>query len=336
MTDKGRDAATSGYRHPDPVTDEALDWFLRLDEDRSPATLAAFDRWCSSDPARAQAFDELVRLHAMPALQRATLADAERLRAKASPAARTLRKHKARRSSGRWLAGLSTAAVLLVSVLHPPSGLILRWRADYATATGERQTVTLPDGSSVLLDTASAIATDFRDGRRMVQVLAGEAFFDVRHDPDHPFVVDGHFAEVTVTGTAFSVRADDTEDQVVLERGSVDVRPRQGVGPTERLNPGQMVTANQSGITGKRPADTARTLAWRDGRIVFDDRPLREAVRDLGRYYDGSVILLGERIDIKTVSGNYRTDDPETAIRTLAVATGISMTRLPAGILILR
>ncbi|MBT9372884.1 FecR domain-containing protein [Rhizobium sp. CSW-27] len=337
MKQDRQDRAGSSYRHPDQATDEALDWFLRLGEDRDAKTLAAFDKWCRSDPVRAAAFDELVRLHAMPSLRRATLADASRLRAQERGSGGAKRKGSARGLGRGRLVGAAAAALLLaIAVVHQYPVLMLRWQSDYVTMTGERRSITLPDGSTVLMNTASAIAVDFEEEHRRVTLLGGEAFFDVRHDPAHPFVVTGHYAQVTVTGTAFSVRADTDADVVVLERGSVEVRRTSGEGSAETLQPGQMVIASRQGLSGTRPADPARTLAWRDGRIIFEDRPFGQALADLQRYFDGSVVMLGNRLDKRPVSGNYRIDDPEAAIRTLAVAAGASITRLPGDILILR
>lgn len=338
MKQDRQDRAGSSYRHPDQATDEALDWFLRLGEDRDADTLAAFDRWCQSDPARAAAFDELARLHAMPALRRATLTDAARLRVQERQSGRTTLKGSEHGLGRGRFVGVAAAALLLLSiaVVHQYPVLMLRWQSDYVTVTGERRSIILPDGSTVLMNTASAIALDFENEHRRVTLLDGEAFFDVHHDPAHPFVVTGHYAEVTVTGTAFSVRADADADVVVLERGRVEVRRTSGMGGAETLQPGQMVTASRQGLSAIRSTDPTRTLAWRDGRIIFQDRPFGQALADLQRYFDGSVVMVGNRLARRPVSGNYRIDDPEAAIRTLAIAAGASVTRLPGGILILR
>ncbi|MEZ2128125.1 MULTISPECIES: FecR domain-containing protein [unclassified Sinorhizobium] len=326
-----------GYKHPDPATDEALDWFMRLREDNDAATMAEFDRWREGDPDRGEAFARLSQLHAMPSLRKATEKDAERLGLRANSQV-VVALPPRRRYARRWVSGLSAiAAALLVAVgwqQYPT--LMLHWRSDYMTTTGERQTVSLPDGSAVTLNTASAIAIDFEGGRRRVSLLEGEAFFDVRHDAAHPFVVAGHFSEVEVKGTAFGVRTDDQEDLVVLERGSIEVRRTANKADLALLKPSQMVVATAVGLSPVRDADPAQSLAWRDGRIVFHDRPFRTALADLKRYYAGSVVVMTNRVGNRMVSGNYRIDDPEAAIRTLATSAGAAVTRLPGGLLILR
>src|SRR5690606_16974870 len=115
---------------------------------------------------------------------------------------------------------------------------------------------------------------DFKDGRRRVALLDGEAFFDVRHDPARPFQVKGHFGEVTVKGTAFAVRTDDREDTVVLERGHVGVSRLADRSDHVELHPGEAVTATAAALSTVTKGDPAALLAWREGRIVFENQPV--------------------------------------------------------------
>lgn len=333
QADSRRPAGTS--KHPDAAVDEALDWFMRLQEDETPETLRVFETWTEGHPDRVKAFDDLVRMQGMASLQRATLADRDRQRGERHPAGRAA---AARRPNRARRFGYATiAAVLLATVgWQQLPGLLLQWRSDYLTAAGERETIVLPDGSSVLLNTASAIAVDFDRGARRVTLLEGEAYFDVKHDAQHPFIVAGHFSDVEVKGTAFGVLAQEARDTVVLERGRVDVTRRSENGERATLEPGQMVIATGEGLSAVTNTDTIQSLAWREGRIVFYDRAFGAALSDLQRYYDGRVLVMTSRFSDRLVSGNYRVDDPEAAIRTLAASAGATVTRLPGGVLILR
>lgn len=321
-----RGAATGGgYAHEDPVVDEALDWFGRL-RDRAPdaATRAAFEAWLARSPRHAEEFRALEDLWGSPAF-----ADAVgRL-----PAARAARGPA--RLLRRPLALAAAAASLALAVWLGPT-LLLRLQADHMTAVGERMSVALPDGSAMQLNSATAVALDFAGGRREVRLLEGEAFFDVRPDAAHPFRVAGHFGTVEVKGTAFAVRLEPREDQVVLERGKVEVALRQD--PQERvdLHSGQMVRAGASMLSPPRAVDPAQALAWREGRIVFDDQPLADVLAELGRYRSGMVLVMDPAANGLRVSGNYRLDDVDGAIRTLADAAGVAISRLPGGIVILR
>jgi transmembrane sensor len=325
------------YSHPDLVTDEALDWFLRLqDEPDNPVTNAEFDRWLAGDPRRREAFARLQQMQSMPSLRQATARDAARLGMTTDRRAGQIIPIRPR--SRAWsvrIAAIAAAILLLIGVQQYPA-LMLRWQADYLTAAGELRRVRLPDGSDMMLNTASAVALDFAEGRRRVRLLAGEAFFDVRADAAKPFVVAGPFSEVEVKGTAFAVRADDDRDVVLLERGRVEVRRLSAPADHVGLDPNEMVTASATAISAVTTVDPNNSLAWRDGRIVIYDQPFNKALGELRRYYGGSVIVATSRLSETSVSGNYHTGDPQAAIRTLAESAGATVTRLPGGILILR
>src|SRR3546814_19462133 len=95
---------------------------------------------------------------------------------------------------------VGAAAAACLAVVSAPT-LLLMWQSDYRTGTGEMRNVTLSDGSSVTLDTGSAIAVNYGDGRRGVRLLAGPAWFDVAPDARPPLTVSAPDAWVGVPGT---------------------------------------------------------------------------------------------------------------------------------------
>jgi transmembrane sensor len=321
------------YSHPDPVTDEALDWLAYLqDEPDDPARRLAFQQWLAGDPVREEAVTRLERMRALPSLREATRQDAARVAGPMRTPAPVRGRHRASR-----MAAMAAAAALLLGIgLYEYPALMIRWQADYVTATGVIRRIALPDGSSMTLNTASAVALDFAGGRRQVTLLQGEAFFEVRKDADRPFRVTGHFSDAEVKGTAFAVRTDESEDSVLLTRGAVEVSrlsdPRDG----RLLVPGQMVEATASGLSDAVAVDPNRPLAWLDGRIVVSDQPLGEALGELRRYFDGMIVIANRGAAATLVNGSFRLSDPEAAIRTLAASAGAATTRLPGGLLIIR
>ncbi len=319
------------YSHDDPVVDAALTWFGRLREPRDDeALMAQFRQWLAGDPRHEAEFRRIEAIWGSTALLKA---------AQSLPAAGTgepaARPHRVDGGLWRIAAALATVAVLATGIWHAPR-LMENWRADYLTATGERTTVDLPDGSVMVLNTDSAVTLDFAGGRRDIAILRGEAWFDVRHDPAHPFRVSGGFGRAVVRGTAFSVRRHDDRDEVVLERGSVDVACLCTGARQVELHPGEAVAILRDGPEAPAPVSTGKALAWREGRIVFGDVRLDQVAAELSRYYDGRILVAGDRIGRLVVTGNYRLDGVEDAIRTLADAAGVKMTRLPGGLIILR
>jgi len=320
--DKDTSGEREGFSHPDPVVDEALEWLVR--QQNAPldqAAQAQFEAWLRRNPRHIEEFRALAAMWNSPALGKAV---------EAMPAASRIRVAR------RWM--LQAAAAILVigiGVWQYPA-VLLRWQADYVTATGERRDIILPDGSRMLLNTASAVAIDFTDGKRQVKLLRGEAFFDVQHDPEHPFKVAAAYEETVVKGTAFAVREEDNQDSVVLERGHVAVNRLSNSGDKADLQPGEMVSATATGLSPVTKSETAGRLAWRQGRIIFEHETLSHVLGELRRYYSGTVIVADSRLGDLIVTGNYRLDDIPNAIKTLADAAGVAMTSLPGGIIILR
>lgn len=309
------------------MTEEAMDWFIRLQEMPDDGRTAdAFKGWLAIDPRHGEAFRRIERLMALPALREASRRDAARLAATKPP--------RAGHGWMKYAASIAAIFILVLGYIQYPA-LLLRWQADHLTQAGEQKIVTLPDGSEMRLNTASAVTLDFADGRRRVRLLAGEAFFDVRPDPAHPFAVTAQFSETTVKGTAFAVRTEADEDVILLERGRVAVSRLTAPNDEVALEPGQAVAADAASISKPSLFDAQSALAWREGRIVFQDATFARALGELDRYYDGTVLIASRRLDAHKVSGSYRIDDPATAILTVAAAVGASQTRLPGGLIIL-
>lgn len=324
----------------DRIAEEALDWFARL-RNATPddADEAEFAAWLQQDPRHAEALDELEAIWGSQSFLDAALS----LPAATQPTASARRAveprqhphpHRSRKLSVR-LGAIASILIVAIGIWQAPA-LLLRWQADYITAVGDRATIALPDGSSLILNTASAVALDFEEGRRNVRLLQGEAFFDVRHDPAHPFRVSGRFGAVEVKGTAFSVREDGVQDTVILERGRVEVRLVTDAAAQATLDPDQQIVARADALSAVEPADPAMALAWRQGRIVFDDQPFETVLDELRRYRSAPVVVAANLAPDFRVSGNYRTTDIDGALRSLAAAAGVDVTTLPGGILILR
>lgn len=329
------DKSGGAFTHPDPIVDEALEWLAR--RQNAPLELAEqrqFQEWLLRSPRHGEEFRYLEAMWRSPELGKA----AEGLPAAARGSVNRRRLLSAARYVQSWsLRGVAAAAILMIAIgawQYP--ALMLRWQADYITATGGRAQVSLPDGSTMLLNTASAVSIDFTNGRRQVTLLEGEAFFDVRHDPAHPFRVAAHYGETEVKGTAFAVRTESDQDTIVLERGRVEVSRLSDSGDHVELDPGEMVTATAKALSVVARRDPSEILAWRDGRIIFENQRLARVLDELRRYYDGIVIVADARVGDLVVTGNYRLDDVPGAIRTLADAAGATMNRLPGGIILLR
>lgn len=152
---------------------------------------------------------------------------------------------------------------------------------------GQRVNVVLPDGTKVCMNALSELTypSAFAGKQRKVQ-LTGEAFFEVSHDADHPFVVETYACDVEVLGTKFDVEARPATSEFVasLVEGSVKVSDRNDPQSRVLLNPSEQVHyVNRRLVVGRIPEHEG--FLWRDGVIAFRDASFMELIRLFEKYY---------------------------------------------------
>ena len=311
---------------------EASDWVIRLAEDASEEDRAAFKRWHGADPRHAEAYARIASIW-----NRSTqLAPSKSVDAVVR--GRDLRRPQ---SFGRALAA-SLVAVILVSVLllgprWLPGSAPEQAPMHFAAAVGEIKEIDLPDGSRLILDSASRVDAAFTETGRNLTLQEGRARFRVAHEA-RPFAVHAGSREVIATGTLFDVSLIGGDTAVVLLEGSVEVRAlgsRRGIGPkVERLKPGQKLILSASAPAQRRQA-TSGERNWPGRMLEFDDTRLDEAAALANRYGGVQLRLDNERIRGLRVTGAFRAGDVAGLARSLAAAFGLRLVTLPDGSLLL-
>ncbi|MBD9482424.1 FecR domain-containing protein [Pseudomonas sp. PDM14] len=305
-----------------PATDperlsQALDWLIRLDG-ADADTRRAFETWLQADAGNAHAYRRASQMWGSPLLGVA-----------AAGLEQQTQHRQRRRSRVAQRAAAAAAALLLSIAVVLESDLPQRLQADHVTAVGQRQQLQLADGSRVLLNTDTALASRMDDYRRSTRLLYGEAYFDVAHDRSRPFEVDAGPVQVSVRGTAFAVRYLNDEAEVSVERGEVDLRTPSN-DANMILGAGDSIRIGPDGFGPRRHAEQEQPLlAWVQGRLVFENCPLHEVLAELRRYYPGWIVNTDERLANLNVTGNYRLDDPIGAMRSLALVTSSRLHELP-------
>jgi len=315
-------AESSRSAQGDPVAEAAAAWLVRRDAGPlGEAEQAAFETWLAADCRHAAAYWRLAALwHELDDLPAPAPAEAD-------PPPRP----SPRRPRWRSIAapGLAVAATLLLAaiVLKLP----LHWQADVMTAVGERETATLPDGSTVTLNTATALAYDFGPDERGVRLLRGEAVFDVAPDHARPFRVRAAGGVATAAGTRFNVRRRPDGAEVTVIEGRVRVAyPAEAQSASAlSLEPDRQVRYTAADGLGRvQPVDARQVIAWERGKLMFVDRPLEEVIEELDRYYRGRIFLTGAVLRERRVNGVFGIDEPGAALAALERSLGISTTRL--------
>jgi len=226
--------------------------------------------------------------------------------------------------------GLAAAAGLTFAVMTPHPGSPLPGAAPtvthYATEIGERRSVTLPDGSRILLAAASGVSVDYRHRQRLITLTDGEAIFDVAHNPQRPFVVQTGSGTITALGTEFDVNRGPRDVTVTLVHGSVAVKAGDVDRQALRLEPGMQVRYHANGRIG-RPyrVDLADSLSWQRGTLHFSETELAEVVDQVNRYSVVPIIIEDPSIRALKISGTVKLDSVDSWLRGLAVATNLSI-----------
>ncbi|WP_430815963.1 FecR family protein [Carboxylicivirga sp. RSCT41] len=192
----------------------------------------------------------------------------------------------------------------LVSVENKQAALIYRqadkqkqskrggWHTVIVPKGGEYK-LTLSDGTNVWLNSDSRLSfiSSFTGKERIVQ-LEGEAYFDVSHNPNQPFIVETNDMKVKVYGTGFNVKSYDNEsvDQVTLVEGSVGIKLVREAYKEIRLNPDMQFCLNKDTSKGVLKSVIAGNyVGWKDGVFQFNDEDLESVLNKLARWYNVEV-----------------------------------------------
>jgi transmembrane sensor len=292
---------------------EAADWYARLRaENVSEIDAARFRAWIAADPAHRREFeavddfwDDLEAISASPEVLRERGAIARRRAAGVPKNA----------GAGRRIVWAAAAAVLLVI------GFMV-WthgaRTDgYVTGVGEQRIETLSDGSVITLNTATEIRLHFSPERRGVELISGQANFEVAKDAARPFIVTAGNRSVRAVGTQFDVFKSGDKVTVTLIEGKVAVTPADA-SPTPALRSsstqsdeivlaaGEQISYGlKSSPTAPKDADIPRVEAWRARKLDFSDTPLAEAIAEANRYSVVQIVLEAPAFKDERISGRF-------------------------------
>lgn len=314
----------AGLRPQAKVLEEASAWFFTMRERPDDAALVdEFKRWIAADPAHAVAADTIA----------ATWRGAADLAARPSIVGlRARMADEARRPalSGTWRALAASFVLLSLAAI---AGLVLldgkKLQETYATARGERLDVALADGSKLHLNGDTRVEIAYGWFERRLELVRGEAEFQVAKDNLRPFTVEaGRFA-VRAVGTDFAVRRDADLTSVVLVEGIVTLQPVATSFVPVTLQPGSKAVLAGAGV---RPSvsqvNVKGELAWRDGLIVFHRTTLADALREFGRYTGTSVQLQSPDLARLEVSGTYRATELQSFLDGMAQLHGLRWSRV--------
>jgi transmembrane sensor len=219
----------------------------------------------------------------------------------------------------------------------------------FETRHGQQLNRRLADDSVLHLNTDSAVTIRYGKAERLVTLTAGQADFEVAHNPDRPFRVLAGSAEVVAIGTQFDVRLEHDSTLVTVVEGRVTVGPSPllenlGTGSPQNHSP-QFVqlSANEQirVAAGEWPAvpasvDAQRSTAWLRRQIVFDQEPLERVAAEFNRYAPTPIEIATPALRNLEISGVFATDDTEAFLAFLRSLKGVRLELTTTRIRVLR
>jgi transmembrane sensor len=317
-------------------------WIARMDRGLTAAERSEFDEW-GRNPANARALRQLAGtwqgLDSMRALAEVFPDETECATGEA-PASEPA-------PARRWRAALAAAVVAGVAL----AGAAAWWRggivpssaplpvaanATYEAPLGQRRDVPLADGSTLTINSGSAVQVlQLTDKSRELQLLRGEALFTVAHDASRPFRVQARGHVVEAVGTAFDVRLrEDGSLDVVVTDGRV--RLLAGRKPAGFAARGEALHIAADGDITRDNLDTEELMArvaWRHGMLVFAGEPLSTVLEEFSRYTDARFEVADPQTRKRRIGGYFPAGDTAFLLESLRGDFGLQSTRDGDGVI---
>jgi transmembrane sensor len=209
----------------------------------------------------------------------------------------------------------------------------------YRTGHGEQGTWSLPDGSTLHVNTDTVVTARFSPAARVLDIEQGQIAVQVAHDDRRAFRVHAGSTDAVAVGTEFDVyrRLDST--LITVMRGQVAVSVGQfvpsqtnpaGLSSGLRVGAGQRVSVIAGVLpSSAEPVDVEETTAWLERKIIFDQRPLAAVAEEFNRYNDIPFVIDDPALGRVTISGVFNAADTESFAAFLGSLDGVRVERLP-------
>lgn len=306
--------------------EQALQWMVCLQSgEESAADRRRFEFWALDNPTHREEFERFSEIWNNLDLIKPFIA-VEIGQAEAFwYANRSARFSTIRQSLPRWgtvpiVVGALVALMVLTPWLREKVGTT---ENHYQTTKGEQQSLTLADGSEIMMNTDTKLSVRLSDTERMVELQQGEALFTVTHDEKRPFEVRAANGTIHDLGTQFIIYKSHEQVNVSVLEGIVEVglKENRSILPIPRprtVKQGQHVWFTADGrVSSVESFDPQTARAWTEGQLIFESLPLEQVLKEVGRYRSGEIRLLDQSLAEIPVSGIFNIHDLESFLQAL-------------------
>ena len=316
---------------PGSVQDAAGEWLVRRQAGTLPDVERAFTAWLEADPRHRRAYDQVERGWQDSGM----LADSDIGRTRTLGRAPFLMRH----STHVGAASLGIAAVLgmvtigVVRQAGPFELVSPAEAATYQTALGEIRTIRLADGSQVTLDTATLVRVAFTPQARHLVLERGRARFRVVPDSQRPFTVAVTDGEVLARSSLFDVSVTEKPARVSAFEGTLELQSSS----VNRPAAAQTLATGEKTVLDSRTKPqriSAADARWVAGMLALDATPLGDAIASINRYNRLQVRLADPRLASLSITGAFRTRDPDQFARAVAAMFNLRVDRSDMAIIL--
>jgi transmembrane sensor len=212
----------------------------------------------------------------------------------------------------------------------------------YVASLGEQKELTLPDGSIVTLNTSSKIDVNFTDSERSINLVYGEALFDVAKDTSRPFVVETRQGAVRAVGTVFSVRLIDREVAVLVEEGIVELMALPNINkvaasssPKDMVVLARLTTGEEASFDGVSKniksvelKDVTNRHAWKNGMLIFEGNSLSQVVDEITRYTDMKIVISDPEMQDLQIGGTFKVGETDAFLDAMTLGFNLDVQRV--------
>lgn len=339
---------TIAFPNKEKVETEATQWLSAIDRGLSDNEQEDLDAWLAESPYNGEVLVHFAshwdKMDMLSAVAKVLPLDPEHKAPLFKPEPKLEKKTKLVNNPVVWVA--TAAMVMLVAAINiysPAQSEKPYYHAIYQTSIGELRQVPLPDGSELKLNTNTEVHIHFSAKQRLVNLVQGEAYFDVAKNQNAPFVANIDNDAVIAVGTAFNIERTQTGVfEVLVTEGKVRVEKNIGSSSDQielaapdkaKLNEGIYLAVGEQAIISPRKKEQIKKadasaieadLAWHDGMLVFQGETLKEALKEINRYTALELAIEDSSIVNIQVGGYFKAGDTEQLLAILDHNFGIA------------
>jgi ferric-dicitrate binding protein FerR (iron transport regulator) len=231
---------------------------------------------------------------------------------------------------------IAAIAITLLGIAFLANYLINQSNISQVAAKGEKKTILLPDGSLVFLNSNSRISysKNFKNNRGLE--LMGEAYFEVKNNPEKPFLVETEKIKTRVLGTSFNIKAyKNSQTKVNVNSGRVEVELKE-ISEKIILIKNQQISLKNTGEALRSEDNSEDFNAWTKNTIVLKNTSLGEAAKILENWYDIEINFTNKELQELKISGKFKDEKLINILKSIAIVKQLEIDFLTENQILIR